>query len=107
LIKLNTIAVKDDPLGHPFLFIQPSIGNILVIPTIHTDIWDAIIEIPIIILFTQGIKLVFRPPAFPVPNIAFILGLLISIFISHIGHLVVVIFMGFFYGYEASEITLR
>ncbi|MFL8936065.1 hypothetical protein ACKA06_04615 [Rossellomorea oryzaecorticis] len=71
------------------------------LPTIHTNIWDAIIAIPIIILITQGIKLAFRPPAFLVPNIAVILGLLISIFISHKGHLVVGIFMGFFYGYAA------
>ncbi|MBH9965810.1 hypothetical protein [[Bacillus] enclensis] len=71
------------------------------LPIIHTNIWDAIIAIPIIILITQIIKLTLKPPAFLVPNIAGILGLLISIFISHRGHLVVGIFMGFFYGYAA------
>jgi hypothetical protein len=111
LIKLNTIAIKDDPKGHPFLFIPLPIGNIMTIPTIrrhnmnlpiiHTNIWDAIIAIPFIILITQVIKLTLNPPAFLVPNIAVILGLLISIFISHRGQLVVGIFMGFFYGYAA------
>ena len=70
-------------------------------PTIHTNFWDAVIAIPIIILLTQLIKVFIRPPAFLVPNVAVILGLFISIFISHKGHLVTGIFMGFFYGYAS------
>ena len=70
-------------------------------PTIHTNFWDAVIAIPIIIVFTQLIKVFFKPSAFLVPNIAVILGLLISIFISHKGHLATGVFMGFFYGYAA------
>ena len=70
-------------------------------PTIHTNFWDAVIAIPIIIILTQIIKLSFKPPTFLIPNVAVILGLLISIFISHRGHLVTGIFMGFFYGYAA------
>ncbi|WP_082892688.1 hypothetical protein [Rossellomorea aquimaris] len=70
-------------------------------PTIHTNFWDAVIAIPVIIILTQLIKIYFKPPAFLVPNIAVIIGLLISIFISHKGHLATGIFMGFFYGYAA------
>jgi cell shape-determining protein MreD len=70
-------------------------------PTIHTNVWDAVIAIPFIIILTQLIKVFFKPHAFLVPNIAVILGLLISIFISHKGHLATGIFMGFFYGYAA------
>lgn len=70
-------------------------------PTIHTNFWDAVIAIPILIILTQLIKIFFTPPAFLVPNIAVILGLIISIFISHRGHLATGIFMGFFYGYAA------
>ncbi|KPL59572.1 hypothetical protein [Rossellomorea vietnamensis] len=70
-------------------------------PTIHTNFWDAVIAIPVIILLTQLIKGFFKPRAFLVPNIAVLLGLFISIFISHRGHLVTGIFMGFFYGYAA------
>ncbi|PFA70350.1 hypothetical protein CN378_00735 [Bacillus sp. AFS015802] len=70
-------------------------------PTIHTNFWDAVIAIPIIILLTQLIKVSFKPRSFLVPNIAVILGLFISVFISHRGHIVTGIFMGFFYGYAA------
>ncbi|WP_082051196.1 hypothetical protein [Rossellomorea aquimaris] len=70
-------------------------------PTIHTNVWDAVIAIPVIIILVQLIKVLFKPHGFLVPNIAVILGLLISIFISHKGHLATGIFMGFFYGYAA------
>lgn len=70
-------------------------------PTIHTNFWDAVIAIPVIILLTQLVKVLFKPRAFLVPNIAVILGLFISIFISHRGHTVTGLFMGFFYGYAA------
>ncbi|BCB05546.1 hypothetical protein [Bacillus sp. KH172YL63] len=70
-------------------------------PTIHTNFWDAVMAIPIIMAVTQLIKLFFKPPAFLIPNIAVTLGLLISIFISHKGHLPTGVFMGFFYGYAA------
>lgn len=70
-------------------------------PTIHTNFWDAVIAIPVIILLTQLIKVFFKPRSFLVPNIAVLLGLFISIFISHRGHPVTGIFMGFFYGYAA------
>lgn len=33
-------------------------------PTIHTNFWDAVIAIPILIILTQLIKISFKPPAF-------------------------------------------
>ncbi|KMK91884.1 hypothetical protein [Rossellomorea marisflavi] len=70
-------------------------------PTIHTNFWDAVTAIPIIIVLTQLIKITIKPRPFWVPTIATILGLLLSIFVSHKGHLATGIFMGFFYGYAA------
>lgn len=70
-------------------------------PTIHTNFWDAVTAIPIIIVLTQLIKVTIKPRPFWVPTIATIIGLLLSIFVSHKGHLATGIFMGFFYGYAA------
>ncbi|MBB6444381.1 hypothetical protein [Bacillus benzoevorans] len=70
-------------------------------PTIHTNFWDAVIAIPIIIILTQVLKLIFKTPKKYVPLIALLLGLFISIFISHKGSLWAGVFMGFFYGYAA------
>jgi cell shape-determining protein MreD len=74
-------------------------------PTIHTNFWDAVIAIPIIILLTQLIKILFKPRAYLVPNIAVILGLFISIFISHRGQIATGIFMGFFMNMRRLEIS--
>ncbi|WP_045523618.1 hypothetical protein [Neobacillus niacini] len=70
-------------------------------PTIHTNFWDAIIAVPVIMLLTQLIKLFLKVPRKFIPTIALILGLGISIFISHRHNLVAGIFMGWFYGYAA------
>ncbi|WP_277587617.1 hypothetical protein [Psychrobacillus antarcticus] len=70
-------------------------------PIIHTNFWDALIAIPVIIIITQLIKIYFKTPNKFVPLIALILGLLISIFISHRHNLVAGLFMGWFYGYAA------
>jgi len=70
-------------------------------PTIHTNFWDAVTAIPIIIVLTQLIKITIKPRPFWVPTIAIIFGLLLSVFVSHKGHLATGIFMGFFYGYAA------
>lgn len=69
--------------------------------TIHTNIWDAVIAIPVIMILTQLLKKLLHIPSKFVPTIAVILGLFISIFISHKGDLTSGIFMGFFYGYAA------
>jgi cell shape-determining protein MreD len=70
-------------------------------PTIKMNIWDAIFAIPIIIIFTQFIKIYFKTPKWFVPTIALMFGLGISIFISHKHNLIAGIFMGWFYGYAA------
>ncbi|MCM3716073.1 hypothetical protein [Halalkalibacter oceani] len=70
-------------------------------PTIHTNFWDAVIAVPVVMLVTQLIKLFFKMPKKFVPTVALLLGLGISIFISHRHSLVVGIFMGWFYGYAA------
>ncbi|MGE7762373.1 hypothetical protein [Peribacillus sp. NPDC097895] len=70
-------------------------------PTIHTNFWDAVIAIPTIIILTQLIKVLFHTPKKFIPTIALVLGLFISIFISHRNHLVAGIFMGWFYGYAS------
>lgn len=70
-------------------------------PTIHTNFWDAVIAIPVIMILTQMIKVFIKFPSKNVPFIPLITGLLISIFISHRHDLVAGIFMGWFYGYAA------
>lgn len=70
-------------------------------PTIHTNFWDAVIAVPVVMVITQIIKSFFKIPKKYVPTVALIIGLLISIFISHRHHLFAGIFMGWFYGYAA------
>jgi hypothetical protein len=70
-------------------------------PTIHTNFWDAVIAVPLIMIFTEILKVLLKIPKKFVPTIALIFGLVISIFISHKHHLVAGIFMGWFYGYAA------
>ncbi|RLQ95442.1 hypothetical protein [Falsibacillus albus] len=70
-------------------------------PTIHTNFWDAVLAIPVIIAATQFIKLTGKLPRKYVPALALFLGLVISIFYSHKGHLIAGLFMGYFYGYAA------
>ncbi|KIL52943.1 hypothetical protein [Jeotgalibacillus campisalis] len=70
-------------------------------PVIHTTFWDAVIAVPAIVVIIQLLKLKFSIPKFIIPTLANALGLLLSIFISHSGHLAAGIFMGFFYGNAA------
>ncbi|MCM3768492.1 hypothetical protein [Neobacillus niacini] len=70
-------------------------------PTIQTNFWDAVIAVPLIMIITEILKVILKIPKKFVPTIALILGLSISIFISHRHHLVAGIFMGWFYGYAA------
>ncbi|MFJ7726859.1 hypothetical protein ACIQXV_11910 [Neobacillus sp. NPDC097160] len=70
-------------------------------PTIKTNVWDVILAIPIILLLTQFFKVIFKIPKWLVPSIALILGLGISIFVSHKHNILAGIFMGWFYGYAA------
>ncbi|RBW67291.1 hypothetical protein [Bacillus taeanensis] len=69
-------------------------------PIIHTNIWDAVIAVPIIMIITQCFK--FLPiKRYIIPSIAVTVGLVISVFFSHKDNLYAGIFMGFFYGYAA------
>lgn len=70
-------------------------------PIIHTNFWDALIAIPLIMILTQLLKIYFKIPNKSVPLVALLVGLIISIFISHRHNLVADIFMGWFYGYAA------
>ncbi|MEH6996356.1 hypothetical protein V7075_27245, partial [Neobacillus drentensis] len=65
-------------------------------PTIHTNFWDAVIAVPFVILITQMIKVFLKIKKKYVPTIALILGLIISIFISHRHHFFPGLFMGWF-----------
>ncbi|TCJ02606.1 hypothetical protein [Cytobacillus praedii] len=70
-------------------------------PTIHTNFWDAVIAVPCVLVLTQLIKIFLKLPKQFVPTIALIIGLAISIFISHRHNIVAGLFMGWFYGYAA------
>ncbi|XBO85252.1 hypothetical protein AAGG52_12920 [Bacillus licheniformis] len=70
-------------------------------PIIHTNFWDAVTAVPIILIVTQIIKVFLKVPKKYVPSIALALGLIISVCISHRNSLVAGVFMGGFYGYAA------
>ncbi|KGR73535.1 hypothetical protein [Ureibacillus manganicus] len=70
-------------------------------PTIYTNIWDVLIAVPLILILTQIIKMIFKIKPVFVPTVPVVLGLLLAIFVSHKYDLLAGIFMGFFYGYSA------
>ncbi len=70
-------------------------------PIIYTNLWDAVIAVPAVMIITQLLKKFFKIRPVWVPTIALIIGLLISVFISHRGDLLAGLFMGWFYGYSA------
>jgi len=70
-------------------------------PLIHTNFWDALIAVPVVMMLTQLMKKLCHIKPFWVPFIALVIGLLISVFISHRHHLLAGLFMGWFYGYAA------
>lgn len=71
-------------------------------PMIHTNIWDAFWAIPVIVLGVFLVKVFFKISENWVSTVATIIGLVLSIFISHPGNLPAGIFMGIFYGGAAS-----
>ncbi|TKD69367.1 hypothetical protein [Pseudalkalibacillus hwajinpoensis] len=70
-------------------------------PVIHTNFWDAVLAVPVVMVLTQLIKIFLPIPRTYIPTVAIVLGLSISIFYSHHHHLLAGIFMGYFYGYAA------
>jgi cell shape-determining protein MreD len=70
-------------------------------PTIHTNFWDAVIAVPVVIVLTQLLKIFLKVPRNFVPTLALVIGLFISVFISHRHSIVAGLFMGWFYGYAA------
>ena len=71
-------------------------------PVIHTNIWDAFWAIPVIIIVISLMKVIFKLSETYFSTAATVIGLALSIFISHPGNLAAGIFMGFFYGGMAS-----
>lgn len=67
-------------------------------PIIHTNFWDAMIAVPLVVLLTQIVKNLIRIPKPFIPGVANIIGLTISIFFAHRHNLWAGLFMGFFYG---------
>ena len=70
-------------------------------PTVHTNFWDAVIAVPIVLILTQLLKVFFKIKKVYVPSLALGIGLIISVFISHRHDWVAGLFMGWFYGYGA------
>ncbi|MBH0155260.1 hypothetical protein IHV10_02715 [Fictibacillus sp. 5RED26] len=70
-------------------------------PVVHTNFWDAIIAVPIIILVLITLKVLFPKLRTWLNSIANVLGLFISIVFAHPGNLWAGIFIGVFYGNAA------
>ena len=70
-------------------------------PLIHTNVWDSIWAVPVIIIVTEIVKKVLPIKPQYVSAVATTIGLFISIFISHPHDLSAGIFMGFFYSAAA------
>lgn len=70
-------------------------------PTIYTSIWDVLIAVPFIMILTQLLKKLLHIKSVFIPTLAIVLGLLLSIFISHSYNVFAGMVMGWFYGYGA------
>ncbi|MFS0690271.1 hypothetical protein AB1K89_13645 [Sporosarcina sp. 179-K 8C2 HS] len=66
-------------------------------PIIHTNIWDAVWAVPVVLLIVLAAKWLFHVRSSWLSTVATVSALLLSIFISHRGNLPAGIFMGFFY----------
>ena len=71
-------------------------------PVIHTNIWDAFWAIPVILIVIILLSIFFKLPETWFSTATTVIGLILSIFVSHPGNLGAGIFMGFFYGGAAS-----
>ncbi|QTD43475.1 hypothetical protein [Sporosarcina sp. Te-1] len=70
-------------------------------PIIHTNIWDAVWAVPVILLVVLAAKWLFKVPSTWLSTIATVFALILSVFISHPGNLAAGLFMGFFYSAAA------
>ncbi|MFC5605150.1 hypothetical protein [Sporosarcina koreensis] len=66
-------------------------------PIIHTNMWDAIWAVPVVLLIVLAAKWLFGVHSSWLSTIATVAALILSIFISHRDNLAAGIFMGFFY----------
>ena len=67
-------------------------------PVIHTNVWDAIWAIPVVVAVVLVMKAFFKLSIAWLSTVGTIVGLVLSVFISHPGNLSAGIFMCFFYG---------
>ncbi|MCM3690846.1 hypothetical protein [Neobacillus niacini] len=70
-------------------------------PTIHTNFWDAVIAVPVVMVLTQLLKWFLKLQKKFIPTVALLIGVSISVFISHRHNLIAGLFMGWFYGNAA------
>lgn len=73
-------------------------------PVIYTNIWDAVWAIPVTLFVIILLKMLFKLPENWLSTAATVIGLILSIFISHPNNLSAGIFMGFIYGAGASSV---
>ncbi|WP_228551154.1 hypothetical protein [Sporosarcina cascadiensis] len=73
-------------------------------PVVHTNIWDAVWAVPVVLVAVLLAKWLFGMPASWLSTVATVLALALSVFISHPKNLSAGIFMGFFYSGAAMGI---
>ncbi|WP_313237085.1 hypothetical protein [Sporosarcina ureae] len=73
-------------------------------PVIHTNVWDAIWGVPVVLVVVLIAKWLFKLPPSWLSTVATVVALAISIFISHPKNLSAGIFMGFFYSGAAMGV---
>ncbi|WP_228548385.1 hypothetical protein [Sporosarcina obsidiansis] len=73
-------------------------------PVIHTNIWDAIWAVPVVLVLLLLAKLLFKIRSSWLSTVSTFTALLLSIFITHPGNLSAGIFMGLFYSGAAMGV---
>ncbi|ARK23143.1 hypothetical protein CSV69_07010 [Sporosarcina sp. P26b] len=73
-------------------------------PVIHTNVWDAIWGVPVVLIVVLLAKWLFKVPLTWLSTVSTVVALGLSIFISHPKNLSAGIFMGFFYSGAAMGI---
>nr|WP_301108811.1 hypothetical protein [Sporosarcina sp.] len=79
-------------------------GMLTEFPVIHTNVWDAIWAVPVVLVVVLAAKWLFHLPPSWLSTVATLLALALSVFISHPKNLSAGIFMGFFYSGAAMGI---